>query len=224
MRRPLPRSLIVFDLDGTLIDSVPDLTAAVNEFLGRHGYPGVVEGELRRMMGDGAAELLARSLAARQIAMPQGRVLELADDFLCFYDTYPHERTRLYPSVAECLQQLETRGYSLAVCTNKRTALAHSVLDQLGIRRYMATLAGADSTPWLKPHPAPLQLILDTLNRTASDCVVVGDSSNDIRIAQAVGAASIGCRYGYLKHPSELDDANAVIDHFEDLTQTIERL
>ena len=224
MRRPPPRSLIVFDLDGTLIDSVPDLARAVGAFLGRHGFPGVAEGEMRGMMGDGAAELLGRCLAARQIALPQGRIAALAEEFLDLYDAWPHRNTRLYAGVAEHLPRLAAAGYTLAVCTNKRAALARAILDELGVGRHVSALAGAGSTPKLKPDPAPLRLILENLAKTPRDCVVVGDSANDIRMARAVGASSIGCRYGYLKHPGELDGADAVIDRFDALPQALDSL
>ena len=224
MRRSPPRSLIVFDLDGTLIDSVPDLALAVGAFLRRHSFPGVAESEMRGMMGDGAVELLGRCFAARQIALPQGRIVALADEFLDVYDAWPHRLTRLYAGVAEHLPRLAASGYTLAVCTNTRAGLARAILDDLGVGRHVSELAGAGSTPKLKPDPAPLRLIFENLGKTPGDCVVVGDSANDVSLARAVGALSIGCRYGYLKHPGELDGADAVIDRFDLLPLALESL
>ena len=218
---------VLFDLDGTLVDSVPDLTAAVNEVLDRFGRPILTEAEIRQYVGDGARLLLARALARRTDADPGMPEVDRAwSEFVNSYEAHLCIHSRLYPGVAETLSHLHATGVGMGVVTNKPARFIAPLLDRLGIRDPFGALVGGDSLPQRKPDPAPVRAALRQLELTGgAACVMVGDSINDVLAGRAAGCVVVGVSYGY-NQGVDLAQAGAaaVIDRMADLAACLGRL
>lgn len=207
--------VVVCDLDGTLIDSAPELAAALNEILTGHGRPGVTIAEVKTMIGDGIAKLVERGFIATGAPLAADELAAAARQMEELYTTAaPSE---LYPRVLETLDRLRQRGCKLAVCTNKPLAPALQILDGLGIRDYFASVVSGDSLGARKPNPAPLRAILDELGTTPASAVMVGDSAIDVITAKAAGVTVIAVSYGYARGPVGALGADGVIAKFSDL-------
>ena len=156
-----PKRAVLFDLDGTLIHSLPDLTVAVNFILDEHGRAPLTEADIGPMVGDGAHTLVERAFAARG-GLP-GEVGPLLARFLEFYEANATVLTRPFPQVVDTLIRLKARGVALAVCTNKPTAATREILRALDMEQYFAVVVGGDDTPALKPNPVHVTTTLDRL-------------------------------------------------------------
>ncbi len=190
--------LVMFDLDGTLLDSVPDLAAAVNVMLQQLGRAAVSLEQVSSWVGNGAMVLVQRALAgdidysdiSEQQAQP---ALEL------FLQAYASEdsRSQLYPGVLPALQQLKTAGCRLAIITNKPVQFLPALLRQFALDKYFDWVVGGDSLPQKKPHPAGLLWVMQQAAVSAEQSLFVGDSKNDIQAARAAGVPCIAMSYGY---------------------------
>jgi phosphoglycolate phosphatase len=182
---------VIFDLDGTLIDSAPDLRAALNRLLARHDLPALDAASVRRMIGDGAKILVERAFAAHgRKAGPQ----DLAD-FLTDYEANATVETVVYPGIRKALAALQRAGYPMAVCTNKPAAAARVILRAVGLQAFFTVITGGDSTPFRKPDPRHLAATLAALG--GSDAVMIGDHANDMAAAKGLGLPSIFVSWGY---------------------------
>ena len=209
----------MLDLDGTLVDSVPDLAAALNRLMQARGLPGFAEAAVTRMVGDGARVLVERAFAA------QGRSPDAAalGDFLADYGANAAVRTRAFPGVAETLQALADAGWRLAVCTNKPVAPARSLLAALRLDGFFAAVGGGDSFPARKPDPAHLAATLAAAGGVPARAVMAGDHHNDLLAAAELGMPAIFAAWGY--GPPELGaQAAAVAQRFSDLPAIAARL
>ena len=213
------RRAVVFDLDGTLIHSLPDLTAAVNDTLAEDGRAPLTEAEVGPMVGDGAHTLVERAFAARG-GLP-GPVAPLLARFLGHYEPNATRLTRPFDGVVETLEHLKARGLVLAVCTNKPTAATHAILDELGLDHFFAVVVGGDDTPALKPDAAHVHTVLDRLGVSADEAVLVGDSINDVLAAKAAGVASIVVSFGYARTPARELGADLVVDDFRVIVDAV---
>jgi len=184
--------LVVFDLDGTLVDSVEDLTTAVNAALARLGArtPLALE-SVRRFVGDGARRLVERSLAATGLAVAVDEVLPI---FMDCYRAHLLDTTRLYPGVIETLDALRERG--LAVLTNKPGELSRAILAGLGVAERFVHIWGAGDVPRPKPDPEGLRRLMHACAANTTDTIVVGDSAIDVATARAAGVRCVGVTYG----------------------------
>ncbi len=204
---------VLFDLDGTLIDSLPDIAAALARLFGEEGLPPLLLEEVRPLVGDGAGVLVARAFERAGAERP-------ADAFARFVSLYGEAvcvETRLYPGVAETLRALDAAGCKLAVATNKPEALARAILGELGIGALFRSVAGGDSYSERKPHPDHLLNLLRDLEAAPAYAVMVGDSANDLQAARAAGLPVVLCRYGYSRDPVDGLGAERVIETFADL-------
>lgn len=188
----VPRT-ILFDLDGTLIDSVPDIAPALNRLLAARGLPGFAEQAVAGMMGDGAKVLVTRALAARDRTPDDATVAE----FIADYTAHNAERTFVYPGVAAALERLAQDGWRMAVCTNKPAVAAHSVLAALGLGRWIAAVGGGDSFATRKPDPAHLLATLAAAGGERGRAVMVGDQHNDVAAAMGCGMPCVFAAWGY---------------------------
>lgn len=206
------RRAVLFDLDGTLIHSLPDLTVAVNFILTEQGRAPVTEAEVGPMVGDGAHTLVERAFAARG-GLP-GEVGPLLARFLEFYEANATVLTRPFPQVVDTLIRLKARGVALAVCTNKPTAATREILRALDMEQYFAVVVGGDDTPALKPSPVHVNTTLDRLGVRHDEAVFVGDSINDVLAAKAAGLPCIVVGFGYSRVPAAELGADLVVDEF----------
>ena len=210
----MTHAALLFDLDGTLVDSVPDLAAAVNKLLAELGRPALGEARIAAMVGDGVAKLVERALAASGAGIPLPAAL---DRFLAFYEAEPTRLTRPYPGVPGVLAELAAAGWRLAVCTNKPERATRAVLGGLGLDRFFGVVLGGDSLAARKPDPAPLLLALDRLGSASADAAMIGDHRNDVLAARAAGMPVIFARYGYGAATLGHEAPDAVIDSFATL-------
>ena len=213
---------VIFDLDGTLIDSAPDLAAAANALLAEHALPPFKPAEIAAMVGDGVAKLVERVLAARQASdVPLAAAVAR---FMAFYERHPATLTRIYPGVPEGLKCLSAGGLRLALCTNKAERATRLILERLDLARFFAAVVTGDSLAARKPDPAPLRLALTQLEIDPRAAVMVGDHVNDVLAADAAGVRAIFARYGYGQAPLGTAAPAAAIDHFSDLPEALRSL
>jgi phosphoglycolate phosphatase len=218
----MERILLVFDLDGTLVDSVPDLRAAVNEMLRERGSRQLSLSEVKHLVGDGAPALVARALAASG-ADPAG-VSDALARFLEIYEANAVRLSRPYPDVRETLTALRRRGYRAAVCTNKPQRATMAVIEGLGFLPLFDGIAGGDRFSVKKPDPGHLLGLIRELGASVTATAMIGDNENDAAVAHAAGVPLVLMRYGYARVALESLAADALLDHFADLPAALERL
>ncbi|CAA7620271.1 phosphoglycolate phosphatase [Magnetospirillum sp. UT-4] len=213
-------SAIIFDLDGTLIHSVPDLAWAVNALLAEEGREPLTEADVGPMVGNGVAVLVERAFTARG-GMPQGDPAELVRRFVAHYEPNATRLTRPFEGVVETLKVLKAKGLTLAICTNKVSSATREILRALDLEQYFAVVVGGDDTPVHKPDPAHVNLVLDRLGVHHDDAVYVGDSINDVLAAKGAHVRCILVSFGYTKVPARDLGADLVIDSFADLIEAV---
>jgi len=200
--------LILFDLDGTLVDSVPDLAASLNRTLIASGKSPVAEELARTWVGNGAPKLVKRALTGSMDGEPDAEEFKAAIDF--FMQDYRENicvHSRLYPTVMETLAALASEGHTLGCVTNKASAFTRPLLNKLSIVQYFKIVVSGDDLPTKKPDPAPIVYALDQTGFTKNRVIMVGDSINDIAAAQNAGVISVGVPYGY-NHGQPITDAD----------------
>ena len=206
------KKLLIFDLDGTLIDSIVDLTEAVNRMRATFGMGELAREQVRGMVGRGARNLVERALP--------GIGAEEIEKGLAFFLAYNQEHlldnTRLYPGVEETLRLLNGQDRVMAVISNKNTDLCRMILSACGVDSLFRTILGADAVAEPKPSPQPLLMLLKEFSISAPEGLMIGDSINDISAGKAAGMQTVGCTYGY-GWPDELTDSDWKIDSFRHL-------
>lgn len=214
---------IVFDLDGTLVDTAPDLCAALNHALGVLGRPGVPAADVRHMVGHGARALLENGLKASGNATPALVEAGMAP-FLAYYADHIADGSQPYPGVAAALDALAVAGVRLAICTNKPVALSRALVAALGWSgRFVANL-GYDSVPAPKPDPGHVLAAIAAAGGVPATSAFVGDSITDTTAAQAAGVPVVAVSFGFADRPAALLGADAVIDHYDALWPTLIQL
>jgi len=191
-----PFPLVIFDLDGTLVDSLSDISEAVNLTLTELALPRFDEASIRNWVGEGVQSLVASALRAAQSALPLQQVMP---GFMRHYGETLLHHPRLYPGVAEALEALQARGVVLALCTNKPSHFVLPLLDHLGIATRFSAVLGGDSLPERKPDPAPLLHLCAQFGQPVAHSLMVGDSAVDAAAANAAGMPLALVRYGYLR-------------------------
>ena len=214
--------LLVFDLDGTLVDSVMDLRAALNEVLRERGHRALSRAEVKHMIGDGVPTLVARALAASG-ADPAEAPMALPR-FLEIYEANPTQLSRPYPGVPETLATLRRRGYRTAICTNKPQQATLAVMQGLDLLPLFDGIAGGDRFPVRKPHPGHLLQLIAELGARPEASAMIGDNENDAAAAHSAAVPLVLVRYGYARVEPESLAADALLDHFSELPGALERL
>lgn len=216
---PSPPAL-VFDLDGTLIDSVHDIAAGLNCVLAEMGRRALDSREVACMIGDGAAVLVARGFEAT--GGPDPDMPARVAHFLAVYESMSTAQTLPFPGVLATLEALRSSGTAMGICTNKPIAPTRIVLRDLEIDHFFSAIVGGDSGPTRKPDGGPLRDTLDLMG--ADTAVMVGDSINDVATARAVGIPVIVMRYGYTRIPHDELGADLLLDRFDDIPGAAIRL
>lgn len=203
---------LLLDLDGTLVDSVPDLAAALNRLIRSRGLAGFSEPEVALMVGDGVAKLLERAFAARGKLPDSAAIADYSADYLAHAAT----ATRPYPGVEQALDELADDGWRMAVCTNKPEAAARALLSALGLTRHFVAIGGGDSFPVRKPDPAHLLATLRAAGGVPELAVMAGDHANDVAAAHGAGLPCIFAAWGY-GPPAMSAGADAVARDFTEM-------
>lgn len=222
MQRPPP--IAVFDLDGTLADTAPDLIHVLNVIMAREGLPEVPAEAARDLIGFGSRALVARGFetAGRELTPAHAEAL-----FALFLDLYADRLcvdTRLFPGVEDALDQLEAAGFRLAVCTNKVEAHSRRLLDLLGIGSRFAAICGRDSFAWCKPDPRHLTMTVEAAGGDLARSVMIGDSKTDIDTAKAAGIPVVAVPFGYTEIPVAELAPDAIAQSFRDIPEAVARL
>lgn len=215
---------LAFDLDGTLIDTAPDLVRAVNHVLARSGYAAVPGEQVRPAVSFGARAMIEQSLSHLQRHDDPARVDRALDDFLAYYAANIAVASRPFPGAEGALDRLAERGARLAVCTNKRADLSHALLAALALKPRFAAIAGRDTFAHSKPHPGHLTGAIAMAGGNPSRAVMVGDSEVDIATAKAAGIPVVAVTFGYPGAPLAGLAPEAIIDHYDELEAAIARL
>jgi len=222
----MPAALsLVFDLDGTLADTAPDLLGATNAVLTARGRPKLDLDHLRHMVGFGAAALITQAMEASGAAVAEGDMPPLIEIFLDHYRHHIADGTRLFPQVAETLATLKREGARLGVLTNKPQELTDLLLPRLGLEELFSAVYGAGKKPYTKPDPRIFRDVVGELCAAAdSPAVMVGDSITDLNTARAAGVPCILMSYGFTPVPAAQLGADVVLDEFRQLPQALRGL
>jgi phosphoglycolate phosphatase len=210
--------LVIFDLDGTLIDTAPDLIASLNHIMDLSGHAHVAYEDMNWLVGQGAKAMIERAWAIHGHPASPEQLEEAFKAFLAHYASQMPGKSKPYPGLLNALDRLEATGMRLAVCTNKTEFLALRLLDSLALTGRFAAVTGGDTFAVKKPHADHLLGTIARAGGAPSRAVMIGDSVNDIRAAQNAGVPVIAVPFGYSDKPVESFDPDLTIDHFDQLS------
>ncbi|RNC94915.1 MAG: phosphoglycolate phosphatase [Oricola sp.] len=214
----MTRPIIVFDLDGTLIDTAPDLLDSLNHVITVEGLDPVSTADLRSHVGHGARAMLRRAYTAQERALPDARLEHLVAVFIEHYTANMPGRSRPFDGAVACMDRFEAAGFVLAVCTNKFEAMSRQLLEALGIGERFAAVCGANTFPVRKPEPGHLTGTIDRAGGDRNRAVMIGDSDTDINTAKAAGIPVVAVDFGYSPQPVDTFAPDRIISHFDALT------
>ena len=215
---------IVFDLDGTLVDTAPDLISALNFVLDREGLPPVPLASARNMIGAGARKLIERGLELEGRFTSVEDVTRLTADFIDYYAAHIADASRPFEGLEGALDDLQALGFRFAVCTNKLEWLSKLLLDQLGLSSRFSAICGADTFGVSTPDPAILQQTIARAGGLVSSAVMVGDAGPDIGVARRAGVPVIGVEFGYTDVPIADLKPDLLIGHMRELPAAVQSL
>lgn len=215
---------ILLDLDGTLIDSAPDICRAANLLLAEHDLPAITLVQAKSFIGDGAPRLIERAFSAAGRPLDPARLPTLTERFIDLYETHEPDASCIFPGVMETLAALAAGGAKLGLCTNKAQRSTEMVVRTLGLDRWLGAVVGGDALPVRKPHAGHGRAVIEKLGGDIDRAVMVGDSPADMGVARDLGIPSVAVSYGYPRMPVSSLGANFVIDRFDQLPATLEQL
>lgn len=215
---------LVFDLDGTLIDTAPDLIVATNHVLARAGVEPVADAQLRPVISFGSRYMIETGLRYRSQVVDDATLDSMWHDMLAFYAQNIAVKSVPFPGMREVLTRFRSAGATLAVCTNKKEALARQLLQELDLTPAFSAITGVDTFPECKPDPAHLLGAIELAGGVRERAIMVGDSDVDVQTAKAAGVPVVGVTFGYTESPMRDLDPDAVIDHYDDLPAAVASL
>jgi len=218
----MPEPVLIFDLDGTLVDSAPDLTHALNYTLASAGMQTVELADVRRMVGMGARRLIEQGVARLGETRSEAEIEDLLGTFLDYYGRNLTVDTAFFPGTAETIEQLSAR-HKMGICTNKPEELARRLITDLGHEQRFPVILGGDSLPYKKPDARHILETRDRLERDAP-AIMIGDSMTDVSGARNAGIPVIAVSFGYTATPPKEFNADALVDHFSDIPAAIEQI
>jgi len=213
--------IIAFDLDGTLVDTAPDLVATLNVLLALKGLPSVEEAMLRIMIGGGARRLIERALSDQGITLPAAELEELHAEYLRYYEAHIADHSRLFSGLEVALDALSARGWRFVVCTNKLERLSVLLLERVGLKHRFAAICGQDTFATQKPDPDVLRQTIARAGGHIHNAVMVGDSATDIDMARAASVPVVAVDFGYSETPVSQLGPDRIISRYEDLPGAI---
>lgn len=219
----MPVEALIFDLDGTLVDTAPDLLGATNHVLNLVGRESISYQMLRQFVGHGAMDLLRRGLLATGGPLEDAELKRLHAEFLRYYGEHIAEKSIVFPGLIAVLDKAQARGLKMGVCTNKVENLSRKLLDEIGLAKYFSAVVGGDSLPLMKPDPAPYYEVARLLGVDGMQTLMFGDSVTDIKTAQNAGVPVIAVSFGYTdQHVSNFNPTH-VIDHYDEAWALVEQ-
>lgn len=224
LNRPLEGVVVAFDLDGTLVDTAPDLIGSLNVVLSECGLPAVPLASARHLVGLGARVLIRRGFAEAGEPLEEARVEPLLDRFIAVYRTRLADESPAFPGAEAALERLAAEGARLAVCTNKPETLARPLLDALGLSPRFAAVVGWTEPRPAKPDPTPLRLAVEQAGGALPRAVLVGDSVTDVQTARNAGVPALIVDWGYIETPPDRLGGDALVSRFEDVPVAVRRL
>ncbi len=215
---------VVYDLDGTLIDSAGDMQAAVSNVLADHGLPPVTEDDVRIFMGQGSKVTMGKAFAKHGRLLDEAALTAVTREFVRYYEADPVSRTSAFAGVSEVVARFARLGLRQGVCTNKFERPSRMILEHLKLMPPIADVAGADTFPVRKPDPRHILLLVERMGGTPERTVMIGDSIHDVEAAHAAGLPAVLVSWGYTTIPAAELGAEAVIDRFDALPDALGRL
>ncbi|MDX2204797.1 MAG: phosphoglycolate phosphatase [Hyphomicrobiaceae bacterium] len=223
-RADLAGLTVVFDLDGTLVDTAPDLTAATNFVLAHKGLAPLTIAQMFPLVGHGSRAMIEAGLKSHGAMVEEAELAHLHDMFLAYYADNVAVASRPFEHIPELIGVLRGRGARLAVCTNKVERLSRLLLEALDLAQHFAVIAGRDTYPVFKPAPGHLTMAIEAAGGTVENAIMVGDSETDIATARAAGVPSIAVSFGYTTIPVRDLDPDIVIDHYREFVAALDTL
>ncbi len=220
----MPARTIVFDLDGTLVDTAPDLIGALNVLFARERLRPIRLEEGRRIIGGGVKRLIERGLALEGQRFTPAHVDALYMDYVAYYAEHIADRSRPFPGVETALDALAADGSALAICSNKLAWLSERLLDAVGLRSRFVTICGPDTFGVQKPDPEVLRRTVAAAGGTPAAALMVGDSGTDVATAQAAGVPVVAVDFGYTEVPVAALGPDRIISRFDELPAAVEAL
>jgi phosphoglycolate phosphatase len=216
--------LLVFDLDGTLIDTAPDLVNTLNVVLAREGLPALPYDNARKLIGGGVRMMIARGVAAEGLVFSPEELDRVFADFLAHYAEHLADRSRPFPGLTDALDVLAADGWRFAVCTNKLESLSGELLNRFGLAERFVAICGQDTFGMQKPDPEMLRRTITAAEGILQDAIMIGDSATDIRTAQAAGIPIVAVDFGYSERPVAELCPDRIISRFDQLPAAIAEL
>ncbi len=213
----MPSPTIIFDLDGTLVDTAPDLIETLNVIFAREGLPPVPYDAARNAIGGGAKTMIARGIEAEGRVFPAQKLEQMFVDFIAYYSEHVADRSRPFPGLIDALDTLAARGCRFAVCTNKLEKLTVLLLTELKLADRFVAICGQDTFGVQKPDPEILRRTIAAAGGTLGHTVMIGDSNTDVRAARAAGVPVIAVDFGYSERPIAEFGPDQIISHFSQL-------
>jgi phosphoglycolate phosphatase len=219
-----PRPTIAFDLDGTLVDTAPDLLGALNFVLGEIGLAPLGEGQVRSLVGGGARLMIERGLAIHGVEREPDEVDKMLADFLVFYERHIADRSRPFPGAAEMLDEFAAQNARLVIVTNKFERYSIQLLTVLGLAGRFSVIAGPDTFGLRKPDPGHLLRTVERANGESAHTIMVGDTTTDVATARAAGVPVIAVSFGYRDREAAALDADHIVDRLDEIPAAAYRL
>ena len=220
----MPAPTIIFDLDGTLVDTAPDLIDTLNVIFAREGLPAVPYEAARNAIGGGAKTMIARGIQAEGRILSAQKLEQMFADFITYYSDHVADRSQPFPGVIDALDTLAARGCRFAVCTNKLEQLSVLLLGKLKLADRFVAICGQDTFGMQKPDPEILRRTVAAAGGNLQRAIMIGDSNTDIRTARAAGVPVIAVDFGYSERPIAEFGPDRIINHFSQLPASIDAI